>query len=379
MRTRKHPTGSDALSSIRLLLIGVIAVLALAGCASAPGPATQAKEYIFYPPLPNPPRIQYLTSFSSSRDVVAKGSGFSDFILGEDPGTDFIEKPYGVKIFSGKIYAVDTRGPSYVVIDLVGKAWRTVYGEGEGRMRKPINITIDVDGTKYVTDTGRDQVLVFSPEDRFLRALGVEGQFRPGDTAIDGDRLYVADMQDHEIEVVNKVTGAPLYKIGSAADLPEDRVKEEGVYYPTNLAISGGYLYVAETGNFRIKKFTLDGKYVSNFGGIGLNFGKFVRPKGIDLDRNGRMYVVDSAFENVQILDPNGTVLLFFGGPGSGRENMNLPVDIDIDYDNVDLFRSYAAPDFDLEFLILVSSQFGMGKINVYGFGRMRGVVYPNG
>ena len=45
----------------------------------------------------------------------------------------------------------------------------------QGFLAKPINITIDTDGSKYVTDTGRNQVLRFDRQDKFVRAYGVKG------------------------------------------------------------------------------------------------------------------------------------------------------------------------------------------------------------
>ena len=47
-----------------------------------------------------------------------------------------------------------------------------------------------------------------------------------------------------------------------------------------------------------------------------------------------------------------------------------------IDYDHVDFFRHYAADGFELEYLVLVSNQFGPHKINVYGFGKMENMDY---
>jgi hypothetical protein len=49
---------------------------------------------------------------------------------------------------------------------------------------------------------------------------------------------------------------------------------------------------------------------------------------------------------------------------------MNLPAKIILDYDNVELFQQYAVEGADIEFLVLVSNQYGLNKISVYGFGR---------
>ena len=54
---------------------------------------------------------------------------------------------------------------------------------------------------------------------------------------------------------------------------------------------------------------------------------------------------------------------------------MYMPVSIRIDYDNVDLFRKYAVDGAKLEFLVLVTNQFGPNKVSVYGFGQFPAVA----
>lgn len=348
----------------------VLAVLLLlSGCASGPQRDTTP---VFYPPLPNPPHIQHLHSFTSIKDL-GGGSAFAEFILGRESNEALISKPYGVAIHGGKIFAVDTRGPGYVVLDLVKRERTLISGGGAGRMKKPINITIDKDGLKYVTDTGRNQVLVYNRQDRFVRAYGVEGQFKPADVAIVGNRLYISDLKHHLVHVLDKNSGKTLFKMATPA------MKEKGgrVQFPTNMAVYKDNLYISDTGNFKIVKYTLDGKYVGSLGEVGSTLGKFARPKGIALDRDGRMYVVDAAFENVQLFNKAGKLLMFFGGPGDSPENINLPTDIYIDYDDVKYFQPYAAPGFKLEYVIIIASQFGVNKLNVFGFGKMSGMDYP--
>ena len=57
---------------------------------------------------------------------------------------------------------------------------------------------------------------------------------------------------------------------------------------------------------------------------------------------------------------------------GNQPGNLILPAQIVIDYDNVPLFTKYASPDFEIEYLILVTSQYGERKVNVFGFGQKR-------
>jgi sugar lactone lactonase YvrE len=349
---------------------GLVVLAALAGCAIT-GPR-QASGPVFYPPLPNPPRIQYLASFSEARDVTAPPGAFAQFVLGSKTDeADIVKKPYGVAVNRGRIYVVDTRGPAYAVFDLTTQKYQLVTGSAGGRLRKPINITIDQDGFKYITDTDRNQVVVFDKDDRYARAYGVEEQFKPSDVAVVGNRLFVADLKHHQVHVLDKASGKTLSKFGKPGSA------EGEFFHPTNLTVSAdNFLYITDTSNYRIQKFTLDGQFVRAYGGIGSGPGQFARPKGVAVDRDGRMYIVDAAFENIQVMDPKGKLLLFFGEPGERRENINLPTAITIDYDSVPYFQKYADPKFKLEYVIAVASQFGNSKVNVYGFGKMEGMDY---
>lgn len=348
-------------------LTGFFLVLLLTGCATGP---KVDEGYVFYPPLPNPPRIQYLATFSNENDVGGGVGGLGKFILGGEENASPIVKPYGTAIYDGKIYVVDARGSGYAVFNLKEEKFDFVLGSGGGSLQKPINIEIDKDGFKYITDTNRQQIVVFDRNDKYVRAYGEEGQFKPSDVAVIGDRLYIADLLTHSIFVLDKQSGETLFKFSSAGS------GEDQLFHPTNLAVKDDHLYVADTTNSRVQVFTFEGEHVKSIGKIGTGLGEFARPKGIALDRENRLYVVDAAFENVQIFNEDGRLLLFFGQSGYSRENINLPTTVAIDYDNLEYFQKYAAPSFQLEYVILVASQFGDSKVNVFGFGKMEGMDY---
>jgi len=370
-RNQIRIAGSMRLAQFVAAFIGA---LLLTACASGP---EQKQGPVFYPPLPNSPRIQHLHSITALKDIGA-GSAFAEFVLGKEANEGLVNKPYGIATQKGKIYVVDTRGPGYVVLDLKAKKHTLVSGDGQGRMRKPINMTIDHDGNKYITDTGRNQVLVFNQRDRFVRAYGIEGQFKPGDVVIVGDKLYISDLKHHLIQVLDKKSGKLLFKLAKKSKNEKSIKKEDpsALYFPTNMAVYDKNLYISDTGYFKIVKYTLDGKFISSRGEVGTSLGDFARPKGIAFDKQGRLYVVDAAFENVQVFDDKGKLLLFFGGPGSYPDNINLPTDVLVDYKNVEYFQKYAAPGFKLEYIIIVASQFGVNKLNVFGFGKMAGMDY---
>ena len=326
-------------------------------------------EYLFYPLPPDLPRVQFLKSYSTSLDVSAGEGGLKSFLFGDsDTSGHLVTRSYGVAMHDGAIYVVDTKGAGWAVFDVAnGKAAKVRPGGG-GSLKKPTNITIDVDGTKYVTDTAREQVLVYGARNKFLRAFGEKGQFKPGDVVIVGDRLYVTDFAHHQVHVLNKLTGETLFTFGESGSNPGQ------LRYPINLTVSAdGSLYVVDSINFRVQQFTADGEFIRVFGEAGNVPGTFSRPKGIAVDRAGYIYVVDSAFENVQIFAPDGGATMFFGAPGADRDSINMPTVVKIDYDNVRYFDEYIAPDFEVEYLVLVASQYGVNKVTVFGFGSYRG------
>ena len=356
-----------------VLIMALVVALGLAAGCAAPRPEGEPADNgqaVFYPPPPAEPHLQYLAHFASATDVspgAGETGGLREWLFGQEGAAEqVVNKPYGLAIFEGAIYVVDTRGHGYTVFDLRAHRVRTVHGAGAGAMVKPVNITIDADGTRYVTDTQRDAILVFDRDDRFVRVLGRPGQFRPVDIAIAGERLYVTDILHHQVQVLDKRDGALQFTFGEAGSA------EGQFYHPTSLALGpDGTVYVTDTTNFRIQQFSADGGFIRSLGQIGLNPGQFARPKGLALDREQRIYVVDAAFENVQLLDPDGRALTFFGGAGDGPGNLNLPTVVKVDYDNVPYFRQFAAPGFEIEYLVLVASQFGRNKVAVFGFGSM--------
>jgi sugar lactone lactonase YvrE len=369
-RTAGEPVAHSSAATLYAAVLLSLLLLSLAGCAVSPVEAPSVPEGpVFYPPLPNPPRLQFLTAISGVGEVTSDDSAFARFILGGEPEPrSQLIKPYGVALYQGKLYTVDTRGEGYAVYDLATRTYRSVRG-----MKKPINITIDTEGQRWITDTGLQQVLVYDRQDKRVRAYGTSGQFKPGDVVLVGDKVLVTDLAHHRVAVLDDATGEELYAIGSAGGA------EGSLLYPTNLAVgSDGRVYVSDTMNFRVSMFTAEGQYLGRVGEIGDTAGKFSRPEGIALDREDRLYVVDSAFQNVQVFDAGGRLLTFFGGAGVGPGELYLPADIFIDYDNVELFRQYAADGFDLEYLVLVTSQFGPNKINVYGFGKMKNMDHPS-
>jgi DNA-binding beta-propeller fold protein YncE len=341
------------------LALGMLAVLA-AACASS-GSRKEA-DFIFYPEAPETPRIQYLASYGTEWDVKGRLGGLEEFLYGEREPAEIV-KPYGVDIHEGKIFVVDTIASGVAILDLVRKETDALGARGQGILRKPINIAVDADGTRYVTDRVLQRVMVYDAENQYVTAFGDPERWAPTDVVIGGDELYVADREMGQIFVLDKHSGEEIRRLGS------EGMGEAEFIFPTNLAVDGeGNIYVSDTLNYRIQKVDANGKPLQQFGDAGDGLGQFARPKGIAVDRENRLYAVDSSFMNVQIFDSEGQLLLVLGKGGGGPGDMYLPAKVRIDYENVGLFAESVAPGHELEYLILVTNQYGSNKINIYGF-----------
>lgn len=342
-----------------------LSLCALAACATGPDREPE-RPPIVYPAPPDPPRIQYLASIASTRDLPQRRTTFQDFVLGAEPNSGQMLKPYGVALHGGRLFVCDTILNNVIIYDFASGAVRLLSTNlGADRLVNPINIAIASDGTKYIADVDRGQVVVFGPDDHFVTSLGVPGSAKPCDVAIDGDRLYVADLQDDEIEIWDRRSGDAIGAFGGPGTQP-------GQFHgPTNLSLApDGTLWVTDTNGFRIQHLTVAGEPLLVHGRVGMSHGEFARPKGIAVDPEGRVHVVDAAFDNVQIFNDRGDLLMFYGGSGPDRSHLDLPAAVEIvtDPSAIALFEDRVMEGESAAHLLLVSSQFGEPRVNVYAF-----------
>jgi hypothetical protein len=69
-------------------------------------------------------------------------------------------------------------------------------------------------------------------------------------------------------------------------------------------------------------------------------------------------------------------MLLFFGGGGTKPGDLILPAKVIVDYANTKYFEPYVDPNFSMESLVIVTSQFGDRRVNVFAFGKEKGRKY---
>ena len=348
-------------------VLGLAVAVLVTGCATGTKTAT-GPSYVFYPPAPAVPRLQFLVSYSDELDLGATVSKMATFITGAQPHSQPIVKPYGLALVNKQLYVCDSVAGAVEILDFEKKSMRVFAPGGLAMLKTPINIAVDTDGTRYVADAGRGQVLIYGAQDAFLGAIQ-DPNLKPTSVAVTADRLYVMDLEGHCVRVYEKAGRKPLFTI------PRDPQADQPghLFMPVNFALDvRGRVYVSDTASCQIVIYEADGRYVRSFGGRGDLPGQFVRPKGVAVDRVGRVYVVDAASQVCQIFDANDKLLAYFGEPDGSPTPLTLPAAVVVDDQHLSLFQKYVAPDFVVEQLVIISNQFGDRKISVYGLGHRR-------
>lgn len=103
--------------------------------------------------------------------------------------------------------------------------------------------------------------------------------------------------------------------------------------HPMGVAVNQqGQIFVSDSVNHHIQKFTNDGRFMMKFGEQGRKNGHFQCPAGLAVLGDEKLYVVDSGNNKIQVLlQKNGKCVNAFGQQGSALGQFNKPHDITID------------------------------------------------
>jgi sugar lactone lactonase YvrE len=350
----------------RLLAACALAALALGGCAETA--KTVKREYMFWPPAPEVPHIQFLTSISSSADITRQQGKFEELIYGQDPtGHLPFQRPYGIRMKDGQMFVCDATAGNLSVLDFRKNEVRVLGKGAQTNLRKPIDVAIAPDGVKYIADTGLGAVLAYDQDDHYAGKVAVK-DMRPVAVAVQDRLLYVSDIRSSCVRVFDRFNGKELRTIGEPGGTTDGKLGGA-----MGLALDqGGNILVNDVIGCRVQKFNPEGKFLSAIGGLGRNPGSFVRPKLMTVDSDGILYVVDNAFQNVQMFNAQGKMLMYFGGPGRHPGAMSMPTGICVSDTDLDVFAQFVHPAFQAQRLVIVTNNLGGDKINVYALGELK-------
>jgi DNA-binding beta-propeller fold protein YncE len=281
-----------------------------------------------WPAPPDQPRIRLRAIFTGRVDVEAT-SRLSRILIGASPQSayDRLKKPFGVKFDGkGRLLVTDTALGAVFRFDRAGRRMDVFGSQGSSQLVTPLGLAVARDGTVYVADAGRRQIVAYEESGTPKRTYGQAGELsNPTGVAVSPDqtRLFVADSREHRIAVFDIVDGTLLQTFGRKG-------RGEGeLFFPTSVIFSReGELCVVDQMNARIVVYTEAGEFVDSFGEEGTSFGRFVRPKDIAIDEAGLIYVTDAAFGNVQIFANDLRLLTFVGSNGAGPGQFHLAAGI---------------------------------------------------
>jgi mucin-19 len=278
--------------------------------------------------------------------------------------------PWGVAVdSSGNVYVGDQANhrirmitPDAVVTTIAGNG-TTTFTDGTGTsatFNQPHGVAVDSVGNLYVADYTNHRIRKIAPgaivttiggngTGAYVDGIGTNSSFRnPSGIIVDASgNIYVADYGNHRIRKITP-TGVVSSPYGSSQLGYSDSASRAIARFndPYGLAAdSSGNIYVADSGNYRIRKITPAGVVTTLAGngsgaflnGTGTN-AQIASPRGLVLDSSGNLYVTETANNRIRKITPEGVVTSIAGtgsttfadGPGASA-TFNQPHGITID------------------------------------------------
>lgn len=303
--------------------------LAISGASAKQQSATQGPNPV-WPPAPDEPRVVYVRSIRSPRDIGQNPSLFTrvgHWITGEKSGSLSLQKPFGLALDeSGNLCIADTGADRIYFCDFARRQWRNYDGVGKTRFASPVAVARR-NKIFYVADSQPGKVFAFGDNGKPVWEIS-SPLVRPVGLATAGDALAVVDSQAHAVFVFD-LQGRLRFRFGQRGTGPGE------FNYPTHIAADRqGHLLVTDSMNSRVQVFDLTGRFIFTFGSNGDTSGHFGRPKGVAADTFGHVYVADAMFDNVQVFDLAGHLLLNVGRSGNRPGEFGVPAGLAIGADN---------------------------------------------
>lgn len=212
-------------------------------------------------------------------------------------------------------------------------SFKTIVHQGPGYMM-PQAFDVSANNEIYIADFKNLKIRVFSPNNKELRSWNTS---LPTEVSVKGDRVFVGQGSGM---AVYDTKGALIAKWGSRGK----GVGQVDIVRGTAIGPDGS-LYISDTENHRVKSYTADGKlkwvYPTNeqFNKWADESAKGIKPKkpfqipaGMTFDSAGRLVLVDAFEFKVMILDPaNGHVKATYGDYGATDGKFAYPTSISFD------------------------------------------------
>lgn len=285
-----------------------------------------------------PDGLLYVADTGNGRVQVFTLAGEHVRVLGS-AGT--LTLPWGVAVDAAlNVYVSEAPLHRVRVLSPTGQTVRTIgsYGNGAGNLDNPRAVAIDTLGRLFVADTANRRVSAFTAstgvflgEWGYATVSGVTSSryvSPTGVTMAPSGEVIVTDMG------ALKVERCPATPRASGLSLPANQTwsssiagGELGQFRGVRGAAlaSNGMLYVADSGNHRVQRWTSASLWIAPWSADGSGPAFMSEPRAICAAPDGRVLVADTGGHRVLVYDAEGGYLFDFGGFGTGAAQLSGP------------------------------------------------------
>lgn len=277
----------------------------------------------------------------------------------------------GGNLYFSALNSVFQLSPSGTLTVVAGNSRPGFSGDGgpatQAQLNGPQGLTVDASGDLIIADTGNNRVRYVSP-DGIIHTLAGNGQpglypiggpatqaslHAPAGVAADSaGNVYIADSGNHLIRMVtpdgNIRSFAGVAYAGFSGDTGAAALGN--LFAPQDVAVgSNGTVYIADTGNARIRAVTTDGNINTVAGSGSLGFAgdggaatsaSLSQPYAMTVDSQGQIFIADLGNLRIRKVDTKGNISTLagtgfpgFAGDGAAgtKATLTLPSGVALD------------------------------------------------
>ncbi len=302
----------------------------------------------------------------------------------------------------GRSHDGDARGVQILKCDIESEYYGIFgsYGSGDGQFIWPTSIAIDSDGLIYVTDEYLNRISIFDQKCQFIKKWDSSNDqniglikpagivkasekiseqrdssndqnielTKPAGIAIDSEKfVWIVDSQENNIKRFTP-NGQCVLKFGNLGGGPGE------FQMPWGIAVSDADdVYVADWGNNRIQRFTSQGAFIGEYGNNSdVSSDNLSKPSDVSVDSQGYMYVTDWGNHRLQVLSSDGELIQNFRGNAGiskwAQEFLDSNPDENIARSGADLEPDLMENDWDLHEQSYHTEKFFWSPISVENY-----------
>ena len=291
--------------------------------------------------------VAHVVQFDANGEVLKKlGRSWS-----AGTGNDQFHWPNGVAVdAAGNVYVSDTSNQRIQIFDNTG-AYRATLGvtgvcaQDNAHFCWPFRLDLGPGNLLYIADHGNQRVQIYNVASPYapvyVATLGETGQGGASNTRFDGPAgvtadsryIYVADENNHRVQVFNQTTRAYVATLGNGWGSGPTNLR-----HPLDVTVDGASnIYIADYGNARVQQYNGALTYVRTFGVTGVPYltdaFHWNTPSGLAVAADNRFFLTEEFGNRLIAIDATGAPLWTVGAAGvnmdlTGNDRLNRPMDV---------------------------------------------------